>query len=185
MSGIDLEQLGQNATEWAGFSPDRQRLISETGKDMLPNLGEVTNNFYRQFKAIKKVCQYPDAKLAELERVLSQWLASMFTRCFDAEFVKSTIAVGESYVKLNLPLEFMTGTMTLLGQELTRKTLVLYADDMEKGAQVVAALYAMLAYCQIIMQAAYKVLEAQNLEKFLAVTGMSHALYAKLARAYE
>lgn len=185
MSGIDLNQLRHHATELVSFTPDRQQLITETSKDMLANFGEVTNNIYNKFKTITKISFYADAKSDELNTALSPWVEALFTGRFDDEFVKNTFMVGESCVKLNLPAEFITGGVTLLGQELTGKTFALYTGDMEKCAQVIAALNAMLAFCQIIMQAAYKASEAQALEKFLVVTGMSHALYVKLAQAYQ
>jgi hypothetical protein len=184
MPGRDYSQMAQQAAVLSGYSAAQQKLIATIGKDFLVKLAELERNYYAGLLTLERMRQIPERELEVLKTAKSDWLNTMFSGQVSATMVKNTYSVGEIYLKLDLPVEMMIGGTALLGQELMRKTFMLYTNDEKKCAQAVIAVNAMVAFGQIIMQAAYTASEAQALEKFLAVTGMSRALYDKLAQAY-
>jgi hypothetical protein len=77
------------------------------------------------------------------------------------------------------------------GTLLIKKHLVpiltqVYADDVARMGKMMKAVNGVTGFCLIIMQESYQSsLLAQELDKFMAITGISRALFNNLANAYK
>lgn len=79
----------------------------------------------------------------------------------------------------------MAGAMVIIQSELIRIFGEIYANDQEKMLKAIRALNAACGFSLLIMQESYQSSSmAEELEKFLRITGMSRVLFNNLARAY-
>ena len=93
--------------------------------------------------------------------------------------------MGYVHVKVKLPVEFMSGAMSLILGELTPIILANYAGQTEMQAKALDALNAAIAFSSLVMQESYQSSSlAEELERFLIITGMSRLLFDNLAKAY-
>jgi hypothetical protein len=119
-----------------------------------------------------------------LKKTHRRWLESLFTGPFDANFTQAMYRVGEVHVEAKLPVEFMAGAMTLIVSEL----ISLITAHYPRGAsgELLAAINAVAGFSLLTMQKSYQSASlAEELEKFLKITGMSRVLFNKLAASYK
>ncbi len=94
--------------------------------------------------------------------------------------------VGEVHVKVKLPVEFMAGGITLIGNALLPIVARVCDGNYERCMSAHSAINAVLGFSLIVMQESYQTLSlAAELEKFLVITGMSRKLFDNLAKAYK
>lgn len=186
MTDIDYTELTQYAKAFSALTPEREALLVEAGERIKPRLAEVTDRFYATLQDIPKAAPFIEGRLDTLKQTHHQWLEGLFTGAFDAAYTEAMYRVGDVHVKVKLPVEFMAGGMTLIGGELVRVAAEVYADDQDAYAAVAGAINAVLGFSLLVMQQSYQSSSlAEELEKFLAITGMSRTLFDNLAKAYE
>jgi hypothetical protein len=93
--------------------------------------------------------------------------------------------VGDVHVRAKLPVEFMAGAMTLVGTRINQLLGDLLVHNPEMLTKAVVAVNAALGFTLMVMQQSYESSRlAEELEKFLKITGMSRTLFDNLASAY-
>ncbi|MDO9422941.1 MAG: protoglobin domain-containing protein [Methylobacter sp.] len=103
----------------------------------------------------------------------------------DARFAEDMYKVGYIHVRVNLPVKFMAGAMTPINTELIKLTAETMSDDLAKCSQALQAINALTGLALMIMQQSYQESSiAEELEKFLRISGMSRTLFTNLAKAY-
>ena len=94
--------------------------------------------------------------------------------------------VGKVHVKVELPVEFMSGGMSLIAEELIGLIGKTYGDDLQHCLELLKAVNAVMGFSLLIMQQSYQSSSlVAELDRFLAITGMSRTLFENLAGAYK
>ncbi len=183
---IDFEQLARETKILTGFTPAHEALLIEVAPQIKPHLVRVTEAFYAILQELPKARPFLDGRLEKLKGAHLGWLESLFTGPFDAEFARGMYHVGMVHVRVKLPVEFMQGAGTMIMSELINVTREVFRDDAARQADVIRALNGVIGFSVTIMQESYQASSlAEELEKFLAITGMSRTLFNNLALAYE
>jgi hypothetical protein len=185
MSKTDLFELTTYAKAFSELTPEREACLLEIGEILKPRLGQVTDRFYETLQTIRKAQPFIEGRVDALKKTHRMWLEGLFTGPFDENFAAAMYRVGDVHVKVKLPVEFMAGATTLIGQELTQLVIDAYGSDPAKCRDALTAINAILGFCLLIMQESYQSSTlASELEKFLQITGMSRTLFNNLAAAY-
>jgi hypothetical protein len=93
--------------------------------------------------------------------------------------------VGAVHVKVGLPVEFMSGGMSLIAEELIELIGRTCGEDASRCRTLLKALNGVTGFSLLIMQQFYQSSSlAAELERFLAITGMSRTLFENLAGVY-
>jgi hypothetical protein len=179
-----MEQLTKYGKAISGFTPEREKILLYAAPQVIPLLDGVTHRFYENLALIPETAKFIEGKAELLKKTHRRWLESLFTGPFDANFTRAMYHVGEVHVKVNLPVEFMAGAMTLIVSELI--TLIASRYPRESAGEVLAAINAVAGFSLLTMQKSYQSASlAEELEKFLQITGMSRVLFNNLAAAYK
>lgn len=182
---VDFEELVARTKRLTNFTPESEQVLLKVGDLVKPHLGTVTAAFYEVLQTIPKAEPFLDGRLESLQQAHQKWLESLFTGPFDEEYARSMYYVGMAHVRVKLPVEFMQGAATLIMGELTKLIARMCREDAAKMGVILAAINAVMGYSVAIMQESYQASSlAEELEKFLAITGMSRALFNNLAQAY-
>lgn len=185
MSEPDYEALTDYAKRFSGLTPEYEALLTELGPRISPKLGDVTDSFYSTLLQIDKAAPFLEGKLDQLKATHHHWLERLFTGPYDSEYTTAMYRVGEVHVRVKLPVEFMAGGITLICNALLPEIAAVYGDDRKRCTEATAAVNAMLGFSLMVMQESYQTTSlAAELERFLAITGMSRALFDNLAQAY-
>ena len=186
MEKVDFEELMAHAKAFSGLSPEREALLLASGDLVRPYLQEVTDNFYGVLQSIPKTSSYLEGRLENLKATHLQWLNSIFTGPYDVDYTAAMYAVGDAHVRVKLPVEFMAGGMCLIQNELARIAGRVCGDDTVRLISLINAINSVLGFSLMVMQESYQSSSlAEELEKFLAITGMSRVLFNNLAEAYQ
>lgn len=186
MSQMDFARLCQHGKQYSGFDPDDEALLLAEGAKLLPYLSEVTDKFYDELQKIPATRPFLEGRITALKATHNAWLDSVFTGPYDDDFASYMHHVGAVHVKVSLPVEFMASGTLLIQKHLIPIIANLYSDDPELMGRMIKAVSAVTGFCLIIMQESYQTsLLAQELEKFMAITGISRALFNNLASAYK
>lgn len=184
MHDIDFAELTNYAKIFSGLTPEREALLVEAGDQIKPHLKQITENFYSVLETIPKARPFLEGRLENLKKTHHQWMEGLFTGPFDENFVRHMYHVGDVHVRVDLPVEFMAGGTTLIADGIIKMTNELYADDPQRRDALVEAINSILGMSLMVMQQSYQASVDEALEKFLAITGMSRALFEKLAETY-
>jgi len=114
-----------------------------------------------------------------------KWMQSLFHGSFNADYTESMYNVGAIHVKVDLPVEFMSGGITLICNELYRITHNIYHENPQRAANVVAAINSIMGFSLLVMQKSYNASIDEQLDKFLLITGMSQPLFDKLSSTFK
>ncbi len=183
---VSYQELLISTKRLTSFYPKQEAVLLEAGSLLKPHLVEVTNAFYDVLLTLPKAQPFLDGRVDALKATHVNWLESLFTGPFDVDFVKSMYHVGMVHVKVKLPVEFMQGAATLIMGELVNVVGRVYSSDAQKQAEVLQAINSVIGFSVTIMQESYQASSlAEELEKFLSITGMSRRLFNNLALAYE
>jgi hypothetical protein len=170
---------------FSGLTPELEACLKNIGPIITPHLKKVTDSFYEQLGTIPVTEQYLAGRIEHLKSAHLQWLTSLFTLEVDAHFASGLYKIGDVHVKVNLPVEFMAGAMTLINTELIKIVLETMSDDIEQCSKALQAINAVTGLALMIMQQSYQASSmAEELEKFLKISGMSRTLFTNLAKAY-
>ena len=183
---IDFNELVERTKQLTGFTADHESLLIEFRPEIQPFLGAVTEGFYTTLLSIPKTRAFLEGRTDALKQTHKRWLESLFTGPFDAEYAKAMYHVGQVHVQVQLPVEFMQGAATLIFGELLKVLTQINQDDPDRLGAIANAANAVIGFSVAIMQESYQASSlAEELEKFLAITGMSRNLFNNLAMAYE
>ena len=182
----DFIKLTQYAKMFAGLTPEYETLLQEVGPQITPHLKEITEDFYRHLLSIPEAQAYLEGRVESLKATHTRWLEGLFAGSLDAGYTERMYNVGNVHVKVNLPVEFMSGGMTLINNRLIALVVNLFGDDLSHCTKVLTAISAATGFSLITMQQSYQEASlAEELEKFLKISGMSRTLFKNLADAYK
>jgi len=185
-NGVDFPGLLVSTKRLTSFYPEQEAILLEAGTRLNPYLVEVTDAFYDVLLSLPKAAPFLEGRVDALKATHINWLESLFTGPFDETFVKNMYHVGMVHVKVKLPVEFMQGAATLIMGELVNVVARVYSSDAQKQAKVLQAINSVIGFSVTVMQESYQASSlAEELEKFLSITGMSRRLFNNLALAYE
>lgn len=185
MSNIDYVELTRYAKSFTGLTPDKEALLQQLGPAVVPGLSEVTDKFYATLQQIPKAAVFLEGRVEHLKRTHAKWLESLFTGPYDDQYAQKMYEVGNVHVKVNLPVEFMSGGMTLIQSELLPVLARACDNDAGRLAAAASAVTSIVGFSLLVMQESYQTGKlAEELEKFLAISGMSRTLFNNLAAAY-
>jgi hypothetical protein len=185
MQDIDYADLTQYAKDLANLSPDKERLVMESGPRIKPWLGEVTEAFYEKLIAVPKANHFLGDRIDHLKKTHQAWLEKVFNGPYDETYTAYMYKVGDIHVRVNLPVEFMAAGTTLISESLRDRIRLAYNGDCCECKDVMAVIDAALGYSLIIMQKSYQSSMEEQLEKFLKITGITRNLYQNMAKAYK
>jgi len=182
----NFDQLTQYAKSFTGLTEEHEALLKEISPLLIPYLSEVTKSFYEQLSLIPETQPFLEGRVDSLRAMHTQWLEGLFTTDFDSTYTAGMYKVGDVHVKVHLPVEFMSGGMTLINGQLIPLVSNNFKDDPEKCTKILSAISAATGFSLLIMQQSYQEASlAEELEKFLKISGMSRTLFSNLADAYK
>lgn len=185
MEGKDYAELTDYAKAFTGLSAEKEALLQAAGAAIKPGLPEVTERFYTALQSIEQTAPYIEGRLESLKATHRSWLEGLFSGPFDAEYTQAMYRVGEVHVKVGLPVEFMSGGMSLIGDELIALVHRTFVDEISHAQELLKAINSVMGFSLLIMQQSYQSSSlAVELDRFLAITGMSRTLFNNLAGAY-
>lgn len=185
MSEIDFAALAVHGKSYAGFTAEDEALLLAEGAKLLPYMAQVTDGFYADLQRIPEATQFLEGRLESLKKTHQAWLEGIFTGPYDEQFAALMHHVGEVHVRVKLPVEFMSSGIVLINNHMSPVLAEVYADDVPTMGRMMRAVNAVTGFALIIMQESYQTsLLAEELERFLAITGMSRRLFDNLANAY-
>ncbi len=185
MSQVDFVALCQRSKACCGFDAEDEQILLSDGHKLLPHLSKVTDQFYTELQQIPAAAPFLEGRVEALKATHKAWLESVFTGPYDAHFAARMHHVGEVHVRVKLPVEFMSSGTLLIKKHLVPILSNIYSDDALRLGQMMKAVNAVTGFCLIVMQESYQSsLLAQELDKFMAITGISRALFNNLASAY-
>ncbi|MCU7845209.1 MAG: hypothetical protein KZQ93_15375 [Candidatus Thiodiazotropha sp. (ex Monitilora ramsayi)] len=185
MEEIDFKTLTPYAKNFTGLTEVHEALLVEVGPMLKPSLGEVTERFYSTLRSIDKTAPFIEGRLESLKQTHRKWLEGLFTGPFDESYAQSMYHVGQVHVKVHLPVEFMSGGMSLINDELIALVCKTFSDYPDRITALLKAINAVTGFSLLIMQQSYQSSSlSAELDRFLAITGMSRSLFNNLAGAY-
>jgi len=182
----DFDKLTQYAKSFSGLTPELESFLIEAGTEIKPKLGGITDSFYEHLLSIPEAKSFLEDRVESLKSMHKRWLEGLFTGPYDPAYTEHMYKVGDVHVKVNLPVEFMAGAMTLINNRLIELVVDNFGDNKERCAQILVAISAITGMSLLIMQQSYQEASlAEELEKFLKISGMSRTLFTNLAAAYK
>jgi len=186
MAEIDFDELTRYAKSFTGFTKDKEALLQEAGPTIKPALHGVTDRFYTTLQAIDKTAPFIEGRLVQLKTTHLKWLEDLFNGPYDEHYTQAMYQVGRVHVKVGLPVEFMSGGMSLISEELITLVCQIYGDDPNRCPPLLKAINAVMGYSLLVMQQSYQLSSlSAELDRFLGITGMSRTLFENLASAYK
>jgi truncated hemoglobin YjbI len=186
MADIDFAQLTQYAKKFTGLTDELEQVLIGLSVEIKPHLPDITDSFYAVLQEIPKAQPFLEGRLEALKQTHIRWLEQVFSGPYDAEYAKAMYHVGDVHVKVELPVEFMAGAMTLVSVRLNELLGDHMADDALRLKKATAAVNSALGFTLMVMQQSYESSRlAEELERFLMITGMSRTLFDNLASAYK
>ncbi len=181
----DFDQLTQYAKAFTGLTKEYENVLKEIAPQITPHLETVTKSFYDQLSGIPETQPFLEGRVESLRSMHTQWLKGIFTKEFDADYTAAMYKIGDVHVKVQLPVEFMSGGMTLINAQLIPLVINLLDDD-SKSPLVLCAINAATGFSLFIMQQSFQEASlSEELEKFLKISGMTRVLFSNLADAYK
>lgn len=185
MESIDMQALCNYARQFSGMNEDKVAVLRQIYPDISAHLQDVTDAFYERLQQIPKTTAFIEGRIDGLKQTHINWLHELFTSDYGEEYTRKLYHVGDVHVKVKLPVEFMAGATTIIQSELTRIFSEIYSQDQEMMGKAIQALNAATGFALLVMQESYQSSSmAEELEKFLQITGMSRMLFNNLAKAY-
>jgi len=181
----NFDELISYAKVFSGLTPDLEARLKAIAPIITPHLKSVTDSFYEQLATIPVTEKFLAGRIEHLKAAHQRWMTDLFTLNVDAQFAQTMYNVGDIHVKVNLPVEFMAGAMTLINNELIKLVVETMGNNIHECAKALQAINAVTGLALMIMQQSYQASSlAEELEKFLKISGMSRTLFTNLAKAY-
>jgi hypothetical protein len=186
MTNTNYGELTAYTKQFTGLTSEMESVLTGLSDLIKPHLPAITDSFYRVLQEIPKAQPFLDGRIEDLKQTHLKWLEQVFAGPFDNNYTESMYLVGDVHVKVNLPVEFMAGAMTLVGTRINDLLGELLQEDPSRLRQAITAVNAVLGFTLMVMQQSYESSRlAEELEKFLKITGMSRTLFDNLASAYK
>lgn len=186
MQIIDMKALCEYSKQFSGLDNEKIALLNHIYSDVSPRLSDVSDAFYAKLQSIPKTSTFLEGRIEGLKKTHTNWLHELFSSNFDEVYAQKMYNVGDVHVKVKLPVEFVTGAMTIIQMELLGVVNELYGDSPNLLFKIFGAINSATGFSQLIMQESYQSSSlAEELEKFLHITGMSRKLFDNLAKAYK
>jgi len=181
----NFNELITYSKAFSGLTPELEAHLKVIAPVITPHLKRVTDSFYDQLATIPVTEKFLSGRIEHLKSAHLRWLTDLFTLNVNAQFAEAMYKVGDIHVKVNLPVEFMAGAMTLINNELIKLVLETLGNDNNESIKALQAINAVTGVALMIMQQSYQASSlAEELEKFLKISGMSRTLFTNLAKAY-
>ncbi|MDD1605941.1 MAG: protoglobin domain-containing protein [Methylococcaceae bacterium] len=155
----DFDALIGNSKSLSGLTPELEACLKEIAPILVPQLEKVTDTFYLRLIMIPNTSLFLESRMEQLDKLKAThlaWLTSLFTRDINAEFAKDMRHVGDVHVSIQLPIEFMAGSMSLINKELIKLIIDALGDDKEQCTKALQAITAVTGLTLIIMQKSYQ-----------------------------
>lgn len=186
MSQIDYLALNRYCKEFCGLTPEREMILKDVSKELMPHLQTVTNFFYHKIENMAETKPFLEGRIESLKLTHYNWLMDIFRAEYDEEYTRNIYHVGDVHVRVKLPVEFMAGAMTQIQLGLMPILIELYKNEPKKLLEVNSAITAAFGFNLLILQASYQEASlSAELTRFLSITGMSRTLFDNLATAYK
>ncbi|MCF6336397.1 MAG: protoglobin domain-containing protein [Gammaproteobacteria bacterium] len=180
----DFIELTRYAKQFSGLTIEKEDVLLSVKDEVAPLLVTVTDNFYDAMNDIPEAASYLEGRITGLKQTHLNWMNSVFTGPYNEKYTESMYDVGDIHVRVNLPVEFMSGGVTLICNELYKIIFELYGEDSVKTHNLISAINSALGFSLFVMQKSYNASVDEALDKFLLITGMSEALFAKLSSSF-
>lgn len=155
----NFDELLKNSKSLSGLTPELESCLKEIAPIVIPQLEKVTDAFYRRLIMIPSTSSFLEDHAAQLDKLKTThltWLTSLFTRDIDEEFAKDMRHVGEVHVSIQLPIEFMAGSMSLINKELISVIIETLGDNTAQCTKALQAISTVTGLTLIIMQKSYQ-----------------------------
>jgi len=180
----DFTHLTRYAKQFSDLTTEKENVLLSVKAEIAPLLSEVTDNFYNVMHTIPEAATYLEGRVEKLKPTHQHWMRSLFTGPFDESYTEAMYNVGDVHVRVNLPVEFMSGGITLICNELYKLVFEIYSDDLEKAHKITDAINSAMGFSLFVMQKSYHASIDEALDKFLLITGMSKPLFEKLSSTF-
>jgi len=181
----DFFELTRYAKQFSGLTAEKENVLLSIKDEVSPLLSKVTDNFYDAMNDIPESASYLEGRITGLKQTHLDWMTSIFTGPYNEKYTESMYDVGDIHVRVNLPVEFMSGGITLICNELYKIIFDKYGEDSIKTHSIISAINSALGFSLFVMQKSYNASVDAALDKFLLITGMSAALFEKLASSFD
>jgi hypothetical protein len=152
-----FKELCDRTRAFVGLSAERERTLHELASRVLPHLGPVTNNFYTRLQEIPRAAALIEGRLLELRRTHRAAIAEIFTASYDEAYTERLYRIGAAHGNAHMPIEFMVGGMTIVGESLIPIVSSFFLDDAEHQITALGAVNAGLGFALMVMQESYQV----------------------------
>ncbi len=180
----DFVELTRYAKQFSGLTTEKENVLLSIKDRVTPLLGGVTDNFYDAMNDIPEAASYLEGRITGLKQTHLNWMNSIFSGPYDDAYTESMYNVGSIHVQVNLPVEFMSGGITLICNELYKIIFEIYGEDSTKTHNIISAINSAMGFSIFVMEKSYHASVDEALDKFLLITGMSEALFEKLSSTY-
>lgn len=157
-----FEELTARAKSLSGLTPELEACLKEIAPIITPRLQKVTDTFYVRLittTITSKFLQRYEDQLDYLKKTHLNWLISLFSVDIDEKFIEDMVRVGDVHVRIQLPLDFMTGAMSLINKGIIEIILDEFSDNKQKTIKSLQAVNAVTALVLIIMQQSYQLFD--------------------------
>lgn len=158
----NFDELISRGKSIAGLTPELEACLKEIAPRVIPRLQTVTDAFYVRLLTsayTSKFLQRYEEQLEYLKKTHLDWLVSLFMLDINADFAKNMTRVGDVHAGIQLPLDFMTGAMSLINKGMIEIIMDEFGDDKEKTVKALQAVNAVTALVLIIMQQSYQLFD--------------------------
>lgn len=180
----DFPELTRYAKMFSNLTEEKENILRSVKDEISPHLVKVTDNFYATLKDIPEALPYLEGRVDALKQTHIKWMHEVFTGPYDEAYTEAMYNVGDVHVKVDLPVEFMSGGITLICDELYKIVFEIRRDDIQGAQQIISAIDSIMGFSLFVMQKSYHASVSEALDKFLLITGMSKALFDKLASTF-
>lgn len=173
----------QRYLEWG--EEDAQRVLS-AAKILEPCFTSLIDDFYEEIERhpdASKVIRGGAEQVARLKVTLLGWLRSLFSGCYDLEYVNRRWQIGRKHVEIGLGQAYPDAALSRLRKGLIRALAKVWETDTAELIQTVESLNTLLDLDLAIIHEAYEneyMMQIQRSERLVAIGqvagGIAHEL---------
>jgi hypothetical protein len=152
-----FKELCDRTRAFVGLSAERERTLHELAPLLVPHFGPMTNTFYTRLQEIPRAAALIEGRLLELRRTHRAAVAEIFTASYDEAYTERLYRIGAAHGNARMPIEFMVGGMTIVGESLIPVVSSFFLDDIERQINALGALNAGLGFALMVMQESYQI----------------------------
>jgi hypothetical protein len=173
-----------HAKTFTGLTKQREQLLKEAAPILKPSLSTVTERISRTLQKINSTAPYIAGRVNNLKKTHLNWLECLFKGPFDEQYTQKVYQLGLVHARLGLPVEFISGSITLIDDQLAVLIFDNYNDRPQQCQLLIRAVNAVMGFSLMILHQSYQSATlAAELERYLTITGISRNLFVNLACA--